>query len=131
MSANHDTVLSVSVIEHLYSTLCVSHRTCVQYSLCQSQDIRTRSRPDIRSGPVRSGIRLILTRSGPVRFYQGWRRRGCRGCTAPPEIWTGGARTPLKFAEIFAFYRCGANCLCPHPGVYCQSNYRRAGCLCN
>ena len=30
---------------------------------------RTRSRPDIRSGPVRSGIRLILTRSGPVRFY--------------------------------------------------------------
>ena len=51
--------------------------------------------------------------------------------TAPPEIWTGGARTPLKFAEIFEFYRCEANCLCPHPGVYCQSNYRRAGCLCN
>ena len=35
----------------------------------QKQGIRARSRPDIRSGPVRSGIRLILTRSGPVRFY--------------------------------------------------------------
>ena len=31
--------------------------------------IPIRSRPDIRSGPVRSGIRLILTRSGLVRFY--------------------------------------------------------------
>ena len=29
----------------------------------------TRSRPEIRSGPVRSGIRLILIRSGPVRLW--------------------------------------------------------------
>ena len=51
--------------------VCESKTCQICSRLVEGKDcsIVCRSRPDIRSGPVRSGIRLILTQSGPVRFY--------------------------------------------------------------